>query len=592
MSEEISIVPDIGLAKALFSSNSTNNYSAANTGSRSVNGVSSMKYATVHEDTTGNGKVKIILDGSTEVIEVDSAETFKKGDRVCVLYMGGSYKAFSLMGGTIGGNMVVFDGIFANKIIANEAFIRNLTAANAFIDNLTANKAFINSLIANNAFIEQLTANKAFVDDLEAKYVTVSKSNIDQAWINDLFVKSQFVAQEGTVFNLTGLHIDANDITSGTLTVDRLVVQGSDGEYYLLEPDGTGSFDQTKLNGNIIKQNSLHADRITANSITTEQITTNNLVGTGGWINLAQGTFAYGNPKTDSNGKYLGNFISWDGSKLKLNVDDLSVDSTSFSDTLQTLRTSITQNADNITIAASKANSASATANAVDSKLDDLLTTNFIFDSTGLSIKSSNASYYTKITSTGFNILKTSNDIGFTMNVNTNKYCDLKTTTSGYCIGIQPAGTSYRLNFGTGTMEFNRGTDTGFVVKRNGHTGSYEAWERIWNGNTTGSLTFSYPILSAGHLVILFQTGEQSGDIGCDAAIYDMMYGNGYVLLSGNHLHAGGGVAMTTKLLRVTTNGLTVSKGGRGHIATNGIANANVSNTATISIRAVYYLCP
>lgn len=429
MSEEINIVPDIGLAKALFSSNSTNNYSAANTGSRSVNGVTSMRYATVQEDTTGDGKVKVILDGSTEVIEVDSAETFFKGDRVCVLYMGGSYKAFSLMGDTIGGNMVIFDGIFADKIIANEAFIKKLTADEAFINNLTANKAFIGELITNNAFIDQLISNKAFIEDLEANYVTIGKTNIDQAWINDLFVKSKFVAQDGTLFHLTGLHINANDITTGILTVDRLVVQGKDGEYYLLEPDGTGKFDQTKLEGSVIKQNSIQANRILANSITTEQITTNNLVGTGGWINLAQGTFAYGNPKS-VNGK-LGNFITWDGTKLKLNVDDLSVDSTSFNDTLETLRTSIKQTSDKIELSATKADNAVNTANSADTKINNLLTTNFIFDVTGLSIKSSGSDYYAKIGNNGFYIMHNNTELA-SLTSKYSKFYSGTTSTSGY----------------------------------------------------------------------------------------------------------------------------------------------------------------
>lgn len=609
--EDKDFVPDINLAKAIFQKGgNTNNYGAQNSGARVVNSATNMRYGTVVEDTDGSGKVKVLLDGSTDPIIVDCSETLEKGSRVCVISMGGSYKALSMIGDTIGGDMIKFDAVFANKIVADEAFIQKLVASDAFINNLTANvayiekltanDAFINKLTSNNAFINELISNKIFVEDLEAKYVLADKANIDQAWINDLFVKSSFVAQEGNIFNLTGLHIDANDITTGVLTVDRLVVQGPDGEYYLLEPDGTGQFDQTKLDGNIIKQNSLHADRITANSITTEQITTNNLVGTGGWINLADGTFAYGNPNKDESDKYIGNFITWDGNKLKLNVDELNIASTSFDDKMEVLETQITQNANNVTIAVTEAQKAVNVANSADSTLSNLLNTNFIFTSSGLKITSNNGAYYTLIGSDAFSILRTSNDRGIRI------YNEFDDSSNFYRSVIETSDHSneelcLRTNSGLlyaiirdNSMVISA-SDTAGLMRQNpwfDNYGSYHAWFPVYSGSTTGSVTFNTTVPSDAKLLILYDNGSANGWKSMSSAIYDLNRGNGYINLNSTYIHAGTGICNETKRLRVTTSGLTVNNGGRDYVASgNGkTVDCNISSTSLFNILGVYAL--
>lgn len=379
MIQEIHIdsMSEIDLSKAIFGSSSSNSFNASNSGgvkigsgysSGYVSSVSSVRYGTCQTDSL-NGSVTVLMDGSDETMVVSTNETLHVGDRVSVVSSNGSYKAIALGDSTVGGNMIAVDETFTNKLTASEAFIDKLTASTAFITNLTANNAFIQHLTASNAFISELTANKALIDsltasdalisnltastafidsltsstaliekltgneafissiaasevltdNLSAKYVQTDKANIDKAWIDDLFVQGSFVSQEGSIFNLTGLHIDAGDITTGTLVVDRLAVKSEeDGEYYMLTPDPDGGFTQVKLDGNIIEKDSINADRILANSITTEQITTNNLVGTGGWINLANGTFHYSNAET-------GGYISWDGSHLEMNVNTLTI---------------------------------------------------------------------------------------------------------------------------------------------------------------------------------------------------------------------------------------------------------------------------
>ena len=180
-------------------------------------------------------------------------------------------------------------------------------------------RAMMNFISAANAQFDKVTANTAAIGKLDTNYVRADKANITEAWIKDLMIQGKMVAQDGAVYNLTGLHINAGDITAGTLSVDRLAVKGEDNEYYVLTPKADGSgYDSAKIDGSIIAKNSINADRITANSITTDQLTVNNLGSTNGWINLAKGTFAYTNPDNGAG-------ISWDGKKLTINADSIQM---------------------------------------------------------------------------------------------------------------------------------------------------------------------------------------------------------------------------------------------------------------------------
>ena len=66
-----------------------------------------------------------------------------------------------------------------------------------------------------------------------------------------------------------------------------------------------------KLDGDVLEDRTIAGDKILANSITASEITAENLEGTGGWINLASGTFKYMNAQTGSG-------IAWDGQYLTI----------------------------------------------------------------------------------------------------------------------------------------------------------------------------------------------------------------------------------------------------------------------------------
>ena len=71
-----------------------------------------------------------------------------------------------------------------------------------------------------------------------------------------------------------------------------------------------GELTSTQVNtidGYVLTDRTVNADKIIAHSITAYEITAENLIGANGWINLAQGTFNYGNA------------LIWDGSRLTVN---------------------------------------------------------------------------------------------------------------------------------------------------------------------------------------------------------------------------------------------------------------------------------
>lgn len=163
--------------------------------------------------------------------------------------------------------------------------------------------------------ISNIEADYVKTNVLEANYAQINAANIDsatirEAWVDNLLVQSGLIAHEGSIFELDAIQVNASKITTGTIDVERLIVTGQDGHKYLVHVDGeTPSYE--KLDGDIIEDLTITADKIVAGSITAQKITTENLVGTGGWINLHDGTFAYTNSQT-------GEGISWDGSRLTI----------------------------------------------------------------------------------------------------------------------------------------------------------------------------------------------------------------------------------------------------------------------------------
>lgn len=197
--------------------------------------------------------------------------------------------------------------VVAKDLSAESARIGSLEAENVKVDGrLTANEADITKLKADTAEFDNVVAKKADID-----FANVDTAVITTNWVQNLLVRGEMVAREGTVFRLIGVHISGDLIDANTLQADRLLLKGANGLYYALNVDALG---QTTAAADEKYQNGIDGSAIIAHSITADELTVQNIVGTGGWINLAEGTFKYLNANT-------GNGIQWDGEHLTVYGD-------------------------------------------------------------------------------------------------------------------------------------------------------------------------------------------------------------------------------------------------------------------------------
>jgi cytoskeletal protein CcmA (bactofilin family) len=213
--------------------------------------------------------------------------------------------------------------LVANRVIATKVDAEYVQSHAITTDNLDAIKAEIQELI---------------VDEIDGKYADIHLANIDILDVGQFFADSGLVKDmtivDGKVTGvLDSVTINANSITSGTLTTDRLVIRGTDKSivYELNNIDGAlQAKDVDTLNGEIITPRTINADRIiaesiTANELATESITSDKIVAgaitaeklavdaimsnnyvadaTGSFLNLEDGSFDSKYLKWDEYGK-------------------------------------------------------------------------------------------------------------------------------------------------------------------------------------------------------------------------------------------------------------------------------------------------
>lgn len=202
----------------------------------------------------------------------------------------------------------------ATEAEAKYATIENLNATSATVQSIQGDYANFKTtttqeLAAHNAIITSLDANY-----LRATLANIDTANIDSAKVNDLYVATGLIKRvtisEGHVTNfLDAVQVDAASITAGTLIADRILLRGSN-QSLVYALNNFGELTSTQVNtidGYVLTDRTINADKIIAHSITANEITVENLIGANGWINLAQGTFNYGDA------------LIWDGSRLTVN---------------------------------------------------------------------------------------------------------------------------------------------------------------------------------------------------------------------------------------------------------------------------------
>lgn len=217
------------------------------------------------------------------------------------------------------------------RFVADESNIENLqsdslvvkgrlTTVETQTGTLETNVANVTQrLTAAEADIDTLDTNKLSAEQADIDYARIDRTNINKAWVEDLLVQGEIIAQSGTIYYLSAVQVNASSISAGTLDVQRLIVTDSEtGEKYLVHFDESGSAIKEKLDGNIVSDETITTGKIADNAITADKITANNIVGTGGWINMADGTFDYQNASK-------GTGISWDGETLSIKANSITI---------------------------------------------------------------------------------------------------------------------------------------------------------------------------------------------------------------------------------------------------------------------------
>ncbi len=188
---------------------------------------------------------------------------------------------------------------------AVEAYIGNLQADSIVVTNLLASYAtidylegtyleyvegYIGTLTSDYITTEYLTTNYLTASTIDAQYADIKLLNVGTESVKNLFV-SVGVLTDATIEDayitgmLNGVRINADVITAGTLSVDRLLVTGADSIVYEINATSSGltateledETYQSYLHGNDIAVNSITASRIAAGTITANEIDTTNL---------------------------------------------------------------------------------------------------------------------------------------------------------------------------------------------------------------------------------------------------------------------------------------------------------------------------
>ena len=160
-------------------------------------------------------------------------------------------------------------------IKSDHADIVNLKSTMITTDTLKSEIAKIGYLTADEADIRYLTVSTA-----DTKFLHADMSDMDIAKIQTLFatagIVSDMTIKDGHITGvLDSVTVNANSITTGTLSVDRLVIRGSE-KSLVYELNNISGALQAKsvdtLNGEILTQRTITADKLVAKSITSNEI--------------------------------------------------------------------------------------------------------------------------------------------------------------------------------------------------------------------------------------------------------------------------------------------------------------------------------
>ncbi len=166
-----------------------------------------------------------------------------------------------------------------DRLTAQIIQTQSMLADKADIVELTAIKADINKLNVNKADIDQLEAVIAEVNSLDVKYASIDLSNIENGTIKQAMIAAGAIGTaqiaDSSITDAKIVELTANKITTGTLSVERLIIRGSENSIIYAINNITGALQAENvdtINGEVLTERTVTADKIVANAITANEI--------------------------------------------------------------------------------------------------------------------------------------------------------------------------------------------------------------------------------------------------------------------------------------------------------------------------------
>ena len=167
-----------------------------------------------------------------------------------------------------------------DRIYNELLLVKEVMAYKVSVDSLNAQVAKLGYANIKELSVEVAKMGLVTIEQANVNFIKADMSNFTIANIQTLFIESGIIKdatiKDGHITGqLDSVTVNANSITTGTLSVDRLVIRGSE-KSLVYELNNISGALQAKsvdtLNGEILTQRTITADKLIAKSITSNEI--------------------------------------------------------------------------------------------------------------------------------------------------------------------------------------------------------------------------------------------------------------------------------------------------------------------------------
>ena len=158
-------------------------------------------------------------------------------------------------------------------LAVGEGQIDDLAVGTAKVQDAAITTAKITDLAVTGAKIANATITNSNIANATIGTAQIALGAITTALIEAGAVGTMQIA-DGSITDAKIVELSANRITTGTLSVERLIIVGSEQSivYTINQANGTAQLSQTTIDGGSLTQRSISADRIVAGAITANEI--------------------------------------------------------------------------------------------------------------------------------------------------------------------------------------------------------------------------------------------------------------------------------------------------------------------------------